>query len=887
MTSQPPRLDDIERQLAAFETRISARKHALDLAAAAVLAVVALAFFAPVLFGPFHLPAGGGDLASFLFPMYRFIAASLSAGDLPLWNPHQYGGAPLAADNQSGLLYPPHLLLFLVWPRFPYAALEWSVALHVWWAGLGMYALLRGWRSSGAGLRSKWVDVRPVDVTPPDATPVDATPVYARTAAASLTAATSIARPADVTSSVADSAVTTSIARPAAILGGVAWMLSDGFVTHIGNLNFNAAAAWLPWALLGLHRAVEAGREQSRKLGEMPFWSSFALPTRRAARLAILGGAALGVGALAGHAQVTFFTAAVLGLYAAWRAVADRSVRPAFALLIVGLVGAGLAAPVLLPALALRPHTVRAAYDYATTLEYSLPGEPLLEWLPSLFAPGLFGRGPAAFWGAWDRVEVGYVGVLPWLLAAAALAGARASRRDQSGDRPWFFASLAVLAFLIALGPSTPVHGWLLGPLDLPFRAPARFVLVADLGVAALAAIGLDALIRARGGTARFWPGVIAMTIGLAGISALVASAALTTPGAGVSGGCPGCSEAETAMHAALWAERGAGMRRAAVALAGLAIVSAALVWLRVLGRLPARLFAGLAVLVLAFDLILLGAGTEIDTSDPSDGYRREVAAAWLAEHAGLVRIDVASGPWQPSAAQVHGLYDIGGVYNPLRLGLYSYTIDGLERRGSAIYNLLGARYVIAAKGAPPSDSEFIRPVFTDDQAADIWENERALPRVLLPTETRVVEDDGAAFEALREPGFDPEQTVVLIAADVDVDATVNDRIVASAGSAEIVDYRSNALAIEAELDLPAWVVLTDIYAPGWSATLDGEDAEIVRADFAFRAVRVPAGAHRIDMRYSPPWWRAGVLLAFAVVMVAGLAWWAAGDDLLNEPERY
>lgn len=937
-----------------------------DLAAAVVIALIALAFFAPVLFGPFHLPAGGGDLASFLFPMYRFIAQSLSAGDLPLWNPHQYAGAPLAADSQSGLLYPPHLLLFLLWPRFPYAALEWSVALHVGWASLGMYALLRSWR-------------------PRDARAIAHSPAH-------------------------------PIARSAAVLGAVAWMLSDGFVTHIGNLNYNAAAAWLPWALLGLHRAIEAGRGGGRAVdagqggeagrnGEAPEAHAGRVATgasageerathrvplriveRASVRPAILGGVALGIGALAGHAQVTFFTVVVLGAYTLWRVVRDRRLRPVSAFAIVCIVGAGLAAPMLLPALALRPHTIRAAYEYATTLEYSLPGDPWLEWLPSLFAPGLFGRGPAAFWGAWDRVEVGYLGVLPWILVGAALVpvgrvwgvvarDGRGERRGVVGDavaavapsgtggtgdsedranldtedvghrtrpdtsrRPsavdghapsgggtLIFALLAVLAFLIALGPSTPVHRWLLGPLELPFRAPARFVLVADLGVAALAAFGMDRLLGDRAGGARAWagiarlrPGVIAMTLILSGICALVVSAALTVPAAEIAGGCPGCSAAAAAEHAALWAERGDGMRRAAIGLVGLALASAGLVWLRLLGRLPARVFAGLAVLLLAFDLVLLGAGTEIQSDDPADGYRRDIAAAWLTEHAGLARIDAASGPWQPSAAQVLGLYDIGGVYNPLRLGRYGYVVDGLERRGSAVYNLLGARYVITAKGAPPSDADFIRPVFTDDPAVDIWENDRALPRVLLPIEAHVAPDDAAAFEALRAPGFDPERSVVFVEADItdgiagDVesdnardgarDLALDDagddladpattapgarRVVATAGSAEIVAYRPDAVEIDVDLDRPAWVLLTDLHAPGWSATLDGAPADIVRADFAFRAVYSPAGAHRIHMRYTPPGWVAGLLIALAVVIVAGWAWWAAGGDPLGDPDR-
>ena len=849
------------RRLDAGGSSLRSRRRGADLFAVLILAAVALAFFSPVLFGPYSLPAGGGDLASFLYPTYRFIAQSLSVGDLPLWNPHQYAGAPLAADNQSGLLYPPHLALFLMWPRFPYAALEWSVAIHVLWAGIGMYVLLRSWRISNP------------------------------------------------------------IVRPAAVLGGIAWMLSDGFVTHIGNLNYNAVAAWMPWALLGLHRAIEAGRARDvvgsgpKSLGSSgtgskwsrALWWRLLWPGSRwtPVQWAILGGAAVGVGSLAGHAQVTFFTAALLGFYALWRIVADNSPKPALALGIVGVVGIGIAAPMILPTLALRPHTVRAAYDYATSVEYSLPWTALI----GLFSPGVFGRGPGGFDGWWDRVEVGYVGVITLMLAAYAVSSTvrcvlgkvryaidRYAYKRSVPDRAWprpdarigFLIVLAILSLAMALGDATPLHKLILGPLHLPFRAPARFVLVFDLAVAMLAAIGASALMeRARPPVVQWRGGFFKLTalFGIVSIGwlALAFSFLVGYQIMGATGHPARYTDTEWRAIANSLPRVYRSMVRAYPSLAALGLGSLGLIWLRSIGRLKASNFALLSVLLLSLDLIWLGAGTEIDRADPVDGYRRDVAAAWLAEHAGLARIDGAFGAWQPSAAQVHGLYDIGGLYNPLRLGLFSFYTDGLERRGSAVYNLLGTRYIVTGKGEARSDAEFITLAYSDDPAVDVWENARALPRVLLPTEIIPAMSDLDAFNALREPGFDPSRSIVLSGDEAFVanqDSLGSDPVLTDvsegfepAGMAEIVTYAADALSIQVELTEPAWLLLTDIYAPGWSATIDGAPAKIVRADFAFRSVRVPAGVHRIEMQYLPPGWRAGLIWALLTVLACGVAW--------------
>ena len=59
----------------------------LDVVALGLLALATLGFFWRVVSGQNWMPADGGDLVSFLFPTYRFAAATLRDGAWPLWNP--------------------------------------------------------------------------------------------------------------------------------------------------------------------------------------------------------------------------------------------------------------------------------------------------------------------------------------------------------------------------------------------------------------------------------------------------------------------------------------------------------------------------------------------------------------------------------------------------------------------------------------------------------------------------------------------------------------------------------------------------------------------------------------------------------------------------------
>jgi uncharacterized membrane protein YfhO len=67
--------------------------------------------------------------------------------------------------------------------------------------------------------------------------------------------------------------------------------------------------------------------------------------------------------------------------------------------------------------------------------------------------------------------------------------------------------------------------------------------------------------------------------------------------------------------------------------------------------------------------------------------------------------------------------------------------------------------------------------------------------------------------------------------------------------------------------------VLSDQWYPGWTATVDGKPAAILRADVALRAVALSPGAHRVRFRYQPRWPLQGLaILAFTVAVGAVFA---------------
>ncbi|MFI4946113.1 MAG: YfhO family protein, partial [Burkholderiales bacterium] len=90
-----------------------------------------------------------------------------------------------------------------------------------------------------------------------------------------------------------------------------------------------------------------------------------------------------------------------------------------------------------------------------------------------------------------------------------------------------------------------------------------------------------------------------------------------------------------------------------------------------------------------------------------------------------------------------------------------------------------------------------------------------------------------------------------------------------AAGTVRILEERSDRIVLEAQLATPAYVVLADAFDPGWRGTIDGAPAPVLRANLAFRAVRVPEGRHRVEMAYRPRALLAGLVVSATALVVA------------------
>lgn len=771
-----------------------------------------LVLFGRILFGGQAL-FWGTPLLQF-YPWWMLASVALRAGQVPLWNPYVGNGAPLVANLQSAVFYPPNWLYLL-------GPVEWLMGviavLHVLWAGLGMFAFARA------------LKLRPFS----------------------------------------------------AAVSGLSFMLSGYLIARLSFLSMTAAYAWLPWLLLAVEHLIVC-----RRLAD-----------------ALLLGLMLGLQLLAGHAQTSFHSGLALAAYAAFRIASmyrrglraspvilseanlnsanqealhcvqgdrhmsvfsTRSVSSVVSigllLVLAGLLGLGLAAVQLLPTWELMQLSQRAGGpDYTFAMTYSFWPWRLL----TLWAPNFFGQ-PATgdYWGYgayWE--DDGYIGVLPLLLALAAILDWRRNRNPLVT----FFGGMALVALVLAFGQNTPIYPWLFHhvPGFGLFQAPARFLSLYTLGTAVLAGIGAEALIlRGRGG--RRW-----VRLGLIVGPALVI--------AGLAGQAFLPQMRLSLGDGALWL--GAG-------LSGSALLAR---WrprqAQGLGRWQAAVLAFIAA-----DLTL--ADFELNPTVDAWIYRQPTQTAALLQAEGgrtfifqedeyelkfrrFFRFDSFAPPpggWLavrqtqlPNTGMIAGLMSANN-FDPLLVGRYADLLAALEAAPdpTPLLRLMGVTAVISPRNLPGYERIYRGEGFAIYRVPD------PLPRAYLVTNVRRAADGAEALALITRADFDPRREAVVEGLPTDLGSGLNG--FQAVHPADVHDGW-NMVSVRVEAPGSALLVLSDTDYPGWQAFVDGAPAPILRVNYAFRGVALLGGAHEVVFRYTPDsftWGGYISLLSLAVLL--GLA---------------
>ena len=189
------------------------------------------------------------------------------------------------------------------------------------------------------------------------------------------------------------------------------------------------------------------------------------------------------------------------------------------------------------------------------------------------------------------------------------------------------------------------------------------------------------------------------------------------------------------------------------------------------------------------------------------------------------------------------------GGYHGAKLSRYQDIIDRyLSQLNEGVMDMLNVRYIISE---PTAKGIITRP--TANGAA--WFVESVARASSPQEEIELLGKIDTKREAVMSDEFLPENFNL-------ADGTIS-----------LEEYRPNYLRYKYSAEGKALAIFSEIFThKGWTATIDGEQAKPLRADYILRALELPAGEHTIEWRYRAPNWALidGLTLAFSLVVLAG-----------------
>lgn len=163
--------------------------------------------------------------------------------------------------------------------------------------------------------------------------------------------------------------------------------------------------------------------------------------------------------------------------------------------------------------------------------------------------------------------------------------------------------------------------------------------------------------------------------------------------------------------------------------------------------------------------------------------------------------------------------------------------MDSVDANKFRVLNMLNTKY-------------FIFPAGQQRQTVPIL-NPHAYGNAWFVNKVQYVNNANEEIDAL--DSIIPTETAVVDARFKDVLKGATESYKDSLSSIRLTSYTPNRLTYETNNAQDGIAVFSEIYYPdGWHVTIDGQPAELARADYILRTMHVPAGQHTIEMRFDP-----------------------------------
>lgn len=235
--------------------------------------------------------------------------------------------------------------------------------------------------------------------------------------------------------------------------------------------------------------------------------------------------------------------------------------------------------------------------------------------------------------------------------------------------------------------------------------------------------------------------------------------------------------------------------------------------------------------------------------------------------------------------------------YNPLQLKAYADFVTMMNGKAqnyhyldliwsgaqSPLLDMLNVRYIVVDATLPADRADVVaiakdrKEVYRDKEVV-IYENARAYDRAWIVHDVRP-NQDGVGMAQLANGDVDGH-AVAFVDGTLPLVTPLPPGSVSE--SATVTAYEPESITVQANLSAPGFLVLSEVYAEGWNAYVDGKKTEVMKTNGALRGIAVDAGQHTVVFRYEPREVTLGLIISGVAAAAMLAAWILAGVHVVR-----
>ncbi len=167
------------------------------------------------------------------------------------------------------------------------------------------------------------------------------------------------------------------------------------------------------------------------------------------------------------------------------------------------------------------------------------------------------------------------------------------------------------------------------------------------------------------------------------------------------------------------------------------------------------------------------------------------------------------------------------------------------------ILRLLNTKYIISQKSLSESNKDLQKI------GKNVYEVKETFPRAYVVPNALVIKDKNKFLETINDKSFDFRENVIL---EKYPDNPIRNS--SSYKSVQLIKYQPNEIKLKANLDNPGFLVLSEVWYPGWKAYVNGKQTEIYKADYILRSIYLNNGLNNITFLYDPLSYKIGKFIS-------------------------